>query len=254
MLFRSKKIYSGLNWNPDLTAPLTQPGIDVKQGQYLLAVNGVPLNAKTNVYALFQNTAGKQIKITVNDSPSLKDAKDFTVVPVGNEGGLRRMDWVEATRKKVDSLSGGRIAYVYLPNTADGGYDFTNRYFFSQLNKDAVIADDRNNMGGSAADYIVDLLARKTVMYSNQRDNKPFSIPNAVVNGPKIMLTNSHGLSGGDLMPYMFRAQGVGKLVGTTTFGILVGNSMGHQLMDGAYITAPNIGIFGTNEKWIIEQ
>ncbi|MEP6844442.1 MAG: PDZ domain-containing protein [Panacibacter sp.] len=252
--YRFKKIYSGLNWNPDLTAPLTQPGIDVKQGQYLLAVNGIPLDVKTNVYSLFQNTAGKQIKITVNDSASLKGAKDFIVVPIANEEGLRRMDCVETNRHIVDSLSGGRIAYVYLPNTGDGGYDFFNRYFFAQLNKDAVIADDRTNMGGYAADYIVDLLARKTVMYSNQRDNKPFSIPNAVINGPKVMLTNSHALSGGDLMPYMFRAKGVGKLVGTTTFGILVGNSMGHQLMDGAFISAPNIGIFSTDEKWIIEQ
>lgn len=252
--YRFKKIYSGLNWNPGITAPLTQPGIDVKDGQYLVAVNGIPLDAKTNIYSLFQNTAGKQIKISVNDAPTMKDAKDFIVVPIANEMGLRRMNWIETNRKIVDSLSNGRIAYVYLPNTADEGYDFFNRYFFAQLNKDAVIADDRYNQGGYAADYIVDLLARKTVMNSNQRDNKPFSIPNAVINGPKIMLTNSTSLSGGDLMPYMFRAKGVGKLVGTTTLGILVGNSLGHQLMDGAYLTSPNIGIFSTDEKWIIEQ
>jgi tricorn protease len=252
--YRFKKIYSGFNWNPDIIAPLTLPGIDVKEGEYLVAVNGIPLDGKTNIYSRFQNTAGKQTKITVNETPAIKGAKDFIVVPVDDETNLRRMDWVEGNRRKVDSLSKGRIAYVYLPNTTTEGYDFFNRYFFSQLNKDAVIADDRNNEGGSAADYIVDLLARNTVMYSNQRDNKPFSIPNAVINGEKIMLTNSHALSGGDLMPYMFRAKGVGKLVGTTTFGILVGNSMGHQLMDGAYITAPNIGIFGTDEKWIIEQ
>lgn len=252
--YRFKNIFSGLNWNPGLKAPLTQPGIDVKTGDYLLAVNGNALVGSTNIYSLFQNTAGKQVTITVNSSPSMQGAKDFTVVPVSNEVGLRRMAWVENNRKIVDSLSGGRIAYVYLPNTADQGYDFFNRYFFSQLNKDAVIVDDRNNMGGYAADYIVDLLARKTVMYSNQRDNKPFSIPNAVINGPRIMLTNSHALSGGDLMPYMFRAKGVGKLVGTTTFGILVGNSMDHTLMDGGSVTAPNIGIFSTDEKWIIEQ
>ncbi len=252
--YRITKIYSGLNWNPDLTAPLTQPGIDVKTGNYLLAVNGLPLDDKTNIYSLFQNTAGKQTKITVNSSPTLEGAKDFTVVPVSDETNLRRMDWVEGNRRKVDSLSHGRIAYVYLPNTANEGFDFINRYFFTQLNKDAVIADDRNNEGGYAADYIVDLLSRSTVMYSNQRDNKPFSIPNAVINGPKVMLTNSHALSGGDLMPYMFRAKNVGKLVGTTTFGILVGNSMGHRLMDGGNITAPNIGIFSTDEKWIIEQ
>ena len=252
--YRVKKIYSGLNWNPDITAPLTQPGIDVKEGEYLLAVNGISLDAKTNIYSLFQNTAGVQTKITVNTVADMKGAKDFIVVPVDDETGLRRMDWVEGNRRKVDSLSHGRIGYVYLPNTANEGYDFFNRYFFAQLNKDAVIADDRNNEGGYAADYIVDLLDRKTVMYSNQRDNKPFSIPNAVINGPKIMLTNSHALSGGDLMPYMFRAKNVGQLVGTTTFGILVGNAGNPSLMDGAHVTAPNIGIFSVDEKWIIEQ
>ncbi len=252
--YKFKKIYSGLNWNPGLTAPLTQPGIDVKEGQYLVAVNGVPLDEKINLYSLFQNTAGKQTRISVSTQPSLKDAKEFVVVPIANEMGLRRMNWVEDNRKKVDSLSGGKIAYIYLPNTADEGYDFFNRYFYAQLDKQAVIADDRDNMGGYAADYIVDLLARNTVMYSNKRDGKPFSIPNAVINGPKVMITNSHSLSGGDLMPYMFRYKNVGKLVGKTTFGILVGNAGNPGLVDGGRVTAPNIGIFSTDEKWIIEQ
>ena len=252
--YRFAKIYSGLNWNPALTAPLTQPGVDVHQGEYLLAVNGVPLTASTNLYQLFQNTAGKQTRITVNSEPTLKAATEFVVVPIANEMNLRRMNWVEDNRKKVDSLSGGKIAYIYLPNTADQGYDFFNRYFYSQLDKQAVIADDRDNMGGFAADYIVDLLARNTVMYYNKRDGKPSSIPDAVINGPKIMLTNSHSLSGGDLMPYMFRAKQVGQLVGTTTLGILVGNAGNPDLMDGGSVTTPNIGIFSTDEKWIIEQ
>ncbi|HLX90657.1 MAG TPA: PDZ domain-containing protein [Puia sp.] len=252
--YRFKKIYSGLNWNPDLKAPLTAPGIDVKQGEYLLAVNGIPLDSKTNLYSLFQNTAGIQTRIAVNSTPSMTGAKDFIVIPVNDEMGLRRMDWVEDNRRKVDSLSGGKIAYIYLPNTADGGYDFFNRYFFSQLNKQAVIVDDRNNMGGFAADYIVDLLARNTVMYYNKRDAKPSSIPDAVINGPKVMLINSNALSGGDLMPYMFKAKQVGQLVGTRTFGILVGNAGNPDLIDGGHVTAPNIGIFSTDEKWIIEQ
>jgi len=252
--YRFKKIYSGRNWNPDLTAPLTQPGIDIKEGEYLLAVNGVPLSDKINLYSLFQNTAGKQTTITVNASPSLTGAKDFTVIPIANEMQLRLMNWVEDNRKKVDSLSGGKIAYVYLPNTANGGYEFFNRYFYSQLDKQAVIADDRDNTGGDAADYIVDLLGRNTVMYSNKRDGKPFSIPNGVINGPKVMITNSHALSGGDLMPYMFRAKHTGLLVGTTTFGILVGNAGNPDLLDGGHVTTPNIGIFGTNGQWIIEQ
>ena len=134
--------------------------VDVKEGQYLVAVNGVTLTDKINLYSLFQNTEGRQTLISVNTKPSLEGAKEFTVVPIPNEINLRLMNWVEENRRKVDSLSGGKIAYVYLPNTGNGGYNFFNRYFFSQLNKQAVIADDRNNLGGYAADYIVDLLGR----------------------------------------------------------------------------------------------
>jgi len=252
--FRFKKIYSGLNWNPDLAAPLTQPGVDVKEGQYLVAVNGIPLTDKINLYSLFQNTAGKQTSIGINSSPTLTGAKEFTVIPIANEMKLRLMNWVEDNRKKVDSLSVGKIAYVYLPNTANDGYEFFNRYFFSQLDKQAIIVDDRDNTGGDAADYIVDLLGRNSVLYGNKRDGKPFSIPNGVINGPKTMIINSHALSGGDLMPYMFRAEHRGLLVGTTTFGILVGNTGNPDLMDGGHVTTPNFGVFGTNGEWIIEQ
>jgi tricorn protease len=252
--YRFKKIYSGLNWNPDLTAPLTQPGIDVKDGQYLVSVNGVPLTDKSNLYSLFQNTAGKQTLISINSSPTTTGAKDFTVIPIANEMKLRLMNWVEDNRKKVDSLSGGKIAYAYLPNTANDGYDFFNRYFFSQLDKQAIIVDDRDNTGGYAADYIVDLLDRKTLLYGNKRDGKPFSIPNGVINGPKVMIINSHALSGGDLLPYMFRAKHTGLIVGTTTFGILVGITGNPNLLDGGYITTPNFGVFGASGQWIIEQ
>ena len=252
--YRFKKIYSGLNWNPDLAAPLMQPGIDVKEGQYLVAVNGIPLTDKINLYSLFQNTAGKQTFISINSSPTLSGARDFTVIPIVNEMKLRLMNWVEDNRKKVDSLSGGKIAYVYLPNTANDGYDFFNRYFYSQLDKQAIIVDDRDDTGGDAADYIVDLLDRKTLLYGNKRDGKPFSIPNGVINGPKVVLINSHALSGGDLLPYMFKAEHIGILVGTTTFGILVGNTGNPDLMDGGHVTTPNFGVFGTNGQWIIEQ
>lgn len=252
--YQFKKIYSGLNWNPDLAAPLTQPGVDVKAGQYLVAVNGVPLNEKVNLYSLFQNTAGKQTIISVNSKPSLNGAKNFTVIPVANELKLRLMNWIEDNRRKVDSLSGGKIAYVYLPNMANDGYSFFNRYFFSQLDKQAAIIDDRDNTGGDDPDYVLDFLGRHTLLYGNKRDGKPFSIPYSVINGSKAMLINSHSLSCGDLLPYMFKAEHLGPLIGTTTFGILVGNTGNPDLLDGGHVTTPNFAVFDTNGKWIIEQ
>ncbi len=253
-MYRFKKIYSGLNWNPTFRAPLTQPGITVREGEYLVAVNGVPLDAKTNVYSLFQDKAGKQTRISINTEPSAKGAREIIVVPVATEGNLRLMDWVEGNRKKVDELSGGRIAYVYMPNTGGDGYTFFNRYYFSQLDKDAVIIDDRFNGGGSAADYVIDLLSRNVINYWKNRDGDIMKTPEGVIDGPKAMITNEYAASGGDLMPYMFKQKKLGTLVGTRTLGILVGIYNYPVLMDGGTMTAPRLGIFSKEGKWIVEN
>ena len=253
-MYRFKKIYSGLNWNPTFRAPLTQPGILVKEGDYLVAVNGTPVDAKINLYSLFQNTAGKQTRISVSSDASLKGAKEFTVIPVASEGNLRLMDWVEGNRKKVDELSGGRIAYVYMPNTGGDGYTFFNRYYFSQLDKDAVIVDDRFNGGGSAADYVIDLLSRTITNYWKNRDGDIMKTPEGVIDGPKVMITNEYAASGGDLMPYMFKQKKLGTLVGKKTLGILVGIYNYPVLMDGGTMTAPRLGIFSKDGKWIVEN
>jgi tricorn protease len=253
-MYRFKKIYSGLNWNPSFRAPLTQPGIAVKEGDYLVAVNGLPLDAGTNLYSLFQNTTGKQTRISVNSEAALKGAKEFIVLPVGNEGNLRLMDWVEGNRKKVDELSGGRVAYVYMPNTGGDGYTFFNRYYFSQLEKDAVIIDDRFNGGGSAADYVIDLLSRTVVNYWKNRDGEIMKTPEGVIDGPKAMITNEYAASGGDLMPYMFKQKQLGTLVGKRTLGILVGIYNYPVLMDGGTMTAPRLGIFSKDGKWVVEN
>jgi tricorn protease len=253
-LYRFKKIYSGLSWNPSFRAPLAQPGITVKEGDYLVAVNGLPLDASTNLYSLFENTAGKQTRISVNSEASLKGAKEFIVLPVANEANLRLMDWVEDNRKKVDALSGGRVAYVYMPNTAADGYTFFNRYYFSQLDKDAVIIDDRFNGGGSAADYVIDLLGRSVSNYWKNRDGAIMKTPEAVIDGPKVMITNEYAASGGDLMPYMFKQNKIGTLVGKRTLGILVGIYNYPVLMDGGTMTAPRLGIFSKDGKWVVEN
>jgi tricorn protease len=252
--YRFKKIYSGLNWNPGFLAPLTQPGVNVEEGDYILSVNGVPVDASNNIYSVLQNTAGKQTRILVNKKPSMDGAREYTVVPVASEANLRLMNWVEGNRKKVSDLSGGRLAYVYLPNTGGDGYTFFNRYYFSQLDKDGVILDERFNGGGSAADYIIDMLNRKVSNYWKNRDGDIMKTPEAVIDGPMAMVTNGYAGSGGDLMPYLFRQKKLGPLVGTTTHGILVGIYNYPVLMDGGTVTAPRLGIFSTDGKWIIEN
>jgi tricorn protease len=252
--YRIQKIYSGLNWNPSFKAPLTQPGVDVNEGDYILEVDGERLTADINIYSLFQNTVGKQINLKVNDSPSLEGAREVTVVPVESEANLRFMNWVEGNRKKVDEMTDGRVAYVYMPNTGDGGYTFFNRYYFSQLDKEAVIIDERFNGGGSAADYVINLLDREVMNYWGHRDGKVTTTPGAAIFGPKAMIINEYAASGGDLMPFLFKEKDLGKLIGKTTLGILVGIYGYPTLMDGGYMTAPRFGIFSKDREWIIEN
>ncbi len=226
----------------------------VKQGEYLLAVNGSELHAKDNLYAAFDGTAGKQTEIRVGPNADGKDARDVTVVPVGDEDGLRNIDWVEGNRKKVDELSGGKVAYVYMPNTAGAGYSSFNRYFYSQLDKQALVLDERWNEGGLIADYIVDVLKRFPLSGAIERDGKPIHDPVGAIFGPKVMLINQNSGSGGDANPWYFRKAGVGKLVGTRTWGGLVGIGGYPTLLDGGNVTAPRYAIYGLNGDWEVEN
>ena len=253
--FRIKKIYTGENWNPDLKAPLAVPGVDVKEGDYIAAVNGVPLNTTNNFYSYFENKADKQVKISVNNTPNTEGSRLVTVVPIADEGSLRSRDWVEGNRRKVDSMSKGQLAYVYIPNTGRPGYNYFNRYYFSQMDKHGAVIDERNNGGGSAADYIVDVLARKLHGYFNSRveGHKPFTVPDGAIWGPKVMIINERAGSGGDLMPYLFKEKKVGPLVGVRTWGGLVGTWDTPPFIDRGRMVAPRGGFYDVNGKWSIE-
>jgi tricorn protease len=253
--FRIKKIYTGENWNPDLKAPLSVPGVDVKVGDYIAAVNGVPLNTANNFYSYFENKADKQVKISINSTANTEGSRLVTVVPITDEGGLRSRDWVEGNRRKVDSLSKGQLAYVYIPNTGRPGYNYFNRYYFSQMDKKGAVIDERNNGGGSAADYIVDVLARKLHGYFNSRveGHKPFTVPDGAIWGPKVMIINERAGSGGDLMPYLFKEKKVGPLVGVRTWGGLVGTWDTPPFIDRGRMVAPRGGFYDVNGKWAIE-
>jgi tricorn protease len=252
--YRITKILGGQNWTPGLASPLTLPGVYVKEGEYLLAVNGRDLHATDNLYQAFDGTAGKQTILHVGPNPDGKDARDVTVIPIADEDGLRNIDWVEANRRKVDQLSGGKVAYVYMPNTGGSGYDSFNRYFYAQLNKQALVLDERWNEGGFIADYVVDVLKRFPLAGAIERDGKPIHDPVGAIFGPKVMLINQNSGSGGDAMPWYFRKAGIGQLVGTRTWGGLVGIGGYPPLIDGGFVMAPRYAIYGLHGQWEVEN
>ena len=254
--YRLTRIYRGENWNPELRSPLSGPGIDVQEGDYLLAVDGVELTAAMNPYSLFDRTADRQTVLTLNAKPDTAGAREVTVVPVADEGNLRQRDWVEGNRRKVDELSGGRLAYVWVPDTGGGGYTNFTRYYFAQQDKQGAIIDERFNHGGSIADYMVDLMSRHLLGYFNNPvgDQQPFTAPNAAIWGPKVMIINEMAGSGGDMLPYMFRQMEIGPLVGTRTWGGLVGIWDVPDLVDGGFITAPRGGFYDLEGEWAVEN
>jgi tricorn protease len=239
--YRFARIYDGENWNPGLVAPLTQPGVNVRTGEYLLAVNGRNLTSADNIHALFQSTAGKQVIIKVGPNPDSSGSRQVTVVPVGNEGGLRNLAWIEDNRRKVSELSGGKLAYVYLPNTGGAGYTNFNRYYFAQIDREGVVVDERSNGGGSAADYMIGYMTRPLMNYWSTREGEDFTTPVAAIYGPKTMIINEYSSSGGDLLPWLFRENKVGTLVGKRTWGGLVGIYGYPTLIDGGAVTAPRV-------------
>jgi tricorn protease len=251
---RIARIYAGQNWNPRQRAPLTAPGVDVEVGDYLISVNGRPLQGDRNVYEAFQNTADQPVELEVSATPDGKDSRTSTVVPIGSDGRLRRMAWVEANRRRVDELSGGRLAYVYMPNTARSGLAAFDRDFYSQLDKQGLILDERFNGGGKVADYIVDVLDREVLCYWMNREGWLGRTPFGTLDGPKVMVINERAGSGGDCMPWMFRKLGLGPLVGTRTWGGLVGVSGYPTLMDGGGCTAASFGIMDTDGQWVVEN
>ncbi len=251
--YRFKKIYGGLNWNPDLRSPLTEPGVDVKEGEYLLAVQGKELRPPTNLFSLFENTAGRLIEITVGPNPDGTGSRTVSMEPLRSEASLRNRAWVEGNLKKVEEATRGRVAYVYVPNTAGSGHTYFKRYFFPQVDKEAIIVDERFNGGGLVADYYIDILRRPLVCYWHTRYGHDLKTPGASIQGPKVMLINELAGSGGDLLPWMFRKFKVGKLIGKRTWGGLVGTLGFPILMDGGYVTAPNLAIW-TEEGWVVEN
>jgi tricorn protease len=251
--YQFKKIYGGLNYNPKLRSPLTEPGVNVKVGEYLLAVNGVELTAAENLHQLFEATADKIVELTVGPNANGKDSRLVKVVPIEDELALRNRDWVEGNLRKVTEATKGRVAYVYVPNTAGLGHTYFKRYFFPQANRKAIIVDERFNGGGSLADYYIDILQRPYQAQWHLRYGKDLKSPSASIQGPKVMIIDETAGSGGDMLPWMFRKFKVGTLVGKRTWGGLVGILGFPEFLDGGAVTAPNLAIW-TKDGFIVEN
>jgi tricorn protease len=252
--YRFARVYNGENWNPQLKAPLTQPGVNVVAGEYLMAVNGQELRSSDNIFSFFENTSGKSVVLKVGADPSGANAREVTVVPVSDEARLRNLAWIEDNRRKVDQMTNGRVAYIYMPDTSTGGYINFNRYFFAQVGKEAAIVDERFNGGGALATDIIEYLKRPLMSLVATRDGADESQPQGAIFGPKVMIINEFAGSGGDAMPWYFHRAGVGKLIGKRTWGGLVGRANAPELMDGGFATAPSAGVWNPNGEWEVEN
>ncbi len=253
-LYRFQRIYRGRDWNSDIEAPLGIPGIDVREGDLLLEVNGRPVRAPQNVYAAYVGTVGKQTTLKVGASANDPKARTVTVKPIGNEASLRYVAWVRANYDKVQKATDGRIAYVHVPNTAIQGIQEFSKGYYPQVHKDGIIVDERFNGGGFIPDFFVERLQRTTWTYWSSRDGEAFRTPGQSIDGPKCILANEYAGSGGDAFPYYFKLRGLGPIIGKRTWGGLVGISRDLPLMDGGSVTMPDFGIYSPKGEWMIEN
>ncbi len=251
--YRIKRIYTGEQWNPLLKAPLAAPGVDAKVGDYIIAVNGTEITARDNIYAALSGALGTQVALTVAATPD-GPRRTSTIEPVASENLLRLWSWIEDNRRRVDEATNGRVAYVYMPNTAGEGFTLFNRMYFAQTDKQALILDERSNGGGQAANYIIDILSRKWLSGWKDREGLDWATPGGAIYGPKVMLIDQDAGSGGDWMPYAFRESGLGTLIGTRTWGGLIGISANPGLIDGGFLTVPFFRFYDTDGRYTIEN
>ncbi|MFQ6070127.1 MAG: S41 family peptidase [Candidatus Aminicenantales bacterium] len=252
--YRFKKIYHVPDWTREIIPPLARPGISVKEGDYLLEVDGREVKAERNIYSYFLNLAGKQVTILVNSEPTKEGAREYVVKPIGNEYILRYLDWVEHNRQVAERESGGQIGYIHLPDTYLGSCAEFPKYFYSQIRKKGLIIDGRYNGGGLDPDIFLRRLAKPLHGYWTRRYSHDQTIPDFVTRAHMVCITNRQAGSGGDMLPWEFRQRGLGPIIGTRSWGGLVGVSMFISLVDGGGLTAPDYRIYDKEGNWIIEN
>jgi len=252
--YRFKKIYSGENWHDKLRSPLTEPGVNVHEGDYLIAVNGRRLKAPQNPYELFVNTAGDTVTLTVNSKPSEDGARNVKVKPIGDEGELRENYWIESNRKKVEAATNGRVGYIYIPDMGAPGLNAFVKQYFPQIRKEGMIIDVRYNGGGFVDQLIFERLRRILAGMDTARNWEPGTVPPNVFHGSMLAITNHYAASDGDIFSYFFKYYKLGPLIGERTWGGVRGIRGNFPLLDGGYITRPEFGRYDLNSKWVVEN
>lgn len=252
--YKFARILPSANWDPALRSPLTEPGVNVHEGDYLLAVNGRELKAPENPDGLFVDTAGQNLTLTINSKPSTEGARQVVVQPLSSEFNLRELDWIQTNREKVDKLSDGKIGYVYLPNMGAAGLNEFVRQYFPQIRKQGIIFDVRYNGGGNVDQIILERLRRILAGMDSARNWAPGTVPDNVFNGYMACITNHYAASDGDIFTYFFKWYKLGPVIGTRTWGGVRGIRGEFPLMDGGYITRSEFARYDNNSQWIVEN
>ena len=253
--FKVKRIVRGGQWDNEVRSPLEATGVNVKEGEYILSVNGRKLDTDLDPYAMFEGLSGKAVALRVNSKPTLEGSREVIVKTLTpqQESRLRNLEWIEGNRKKVEELSGGQLGYMYMPNTGADGQTELMRQFYAQTDKKGFVIDERFNAGGQLGDRFIEMLNRPTIYNIAWRNAGITRWPQKGNDAPKVMLINGWAGSGGDAFPWAFQQLGLGPIVGERTLGILVGPATGHGLIDGGGITVPDGRLFGMNGKWFAE-
>jgi tricorn protease len=256
--YKIAKIYKGENWVESTRSPLTEPGLKVKEGDYLIAVNGELTKAPAEPYSYFQNLNNKVVVLRINDKPSEEGAWEISVKTIGSEAGLRYFNWVESRRELVSKATNGRVAYMHVPDTSIAGLIMFDKYLAGQVGKQALIVDERYNAGGWIPSFYTEKLGRELLYWVSSREGKDEPWPPVGIYGPKVMLVNELSGSGGDSFPWFFKREKLGSIVGTRTWGGLVGISRSIPMMDGGSVTAPETGFWATTaagtSEWVVEN
>jgi tricorn protease len=251
--YRIARIVRGAPWDIETRSPLTEPGVDVDVGDYVLAVNGERLDPTRDPYAGFEGLAERTVVLTVNDRPTVEGSRRVVVETLASEDRLRHLEWIESNRRRVEEASDGRIGYVYVPNTGISGQTELVRQFRSQIRKPGLIVDERFNSGGQLPDRFIEMMNRQMLAHIFFRHGDDTVWPPVTHYGPKAMLINGWAGSGGDLFPWFFEELDVGPLIGERTWGGLIGPAVGHRTIDGGFYTAPPGRLYGTDGVWFAE-
>ena len=251
--YRIAHIVDGAPWDNDTRSPLRRPGVEIEEGAYILAVNGVPMDTSKDPWAAFQGLTDEPILLTVNDEPRMDGSRQVLVDPLRSETRLRHLEWIETNRRRVEEATDGRIGYIYVRSTGVDAQNELVRQFMAQYTKEGLIIDERFNSGGQIPDRFVELLNRPILSYWAVREGRDWQWPPVAHRGPKVMLMNGWSGSGGDAFPYYFREAGIGPLIGSRTWGGLIGISGAPPLIDGGFVTVPTFRMYSTSGEWFAE-